>query len=98
MHFYINSPIKTQGLLQKYIHFKINRLQGNILIGICNSLNHQSIDYILNKSGELKKKESIDSKYKLIKKIPNFTISEGDIIYLMYYPLKQQLRIENQTL
>jgi hypothetical protein len=35
---------------------RIKRLKGNLLMGICSSLNSNSIDLVMNKYGEIKKK------------------------------------------
>ena len=53
----------------KFFYDFFKKFLGNILIGICNSLKMDSVDFIVNIHGELKKKESTESKYKLIRKI-----------------------------
>lgn len=36
---------------------KINKMMGNILLGFCSNMNINSLDYIVNKYGELKRKD-----------------------------------------
>ena len=56
--------IKTQGVLGQKWKMKINILNGNLLLGICSTLCLHSVDLIINKYGEIKKKEWNDNKYK----------------------------------
>lgn len=71
-------------------------LKGNLLIGICSSLFVNSVDFVINRFGEIKKKESSENKYKLIRK-GSLTFSEGDILIFKYMALKKVLKIENQS-
>ena len=74
----------------------IKTLKGNLLIGICSSLSSTSIDYVINKYGEIKKKELDQNKYKLIRKC-EINFSENDVISFSYIPIKKTLRIKNET-
>lgn len=65
---------------------KLNVLKGNLLIGICSTLCHYSIDFIINRLGEVKKKEWNENKYKHSRKA-NFSFGESDILSFQYMPL-----------
>lgn len=62
------------------------------MIGICSSLLISSVDFVINRFGEIKKKESAENKYKLIRK-GNLTFSEGDVISFKYLALRKVLKI-----
>ena len=96
LHFYITYPIKTEAVVGTEWKLHIKTLQGNLLIGVCSSLAQDSLDYVINKFGEIKKKESNESKYKLIRKT-NLTFSEADTIIFKYQASRRSLRIENET-
>ena len=67
---------------------------GNILLGFCSSLQVNSVDYIINKYGEVKKKEMNVSKYKLVRKSEDgFSFSCGDVIRFKYMSLKKCVRL-----
>lgn len=66
------------------------------MIGVCSSLAPDSLDYVINKFGEIKKKESNEHKYKLIRKT-NLTFSESDVICFKYQAARRILKIENET-
>lgn len=69
LHFYIIHKIKTQSIFGLQWKMRIVVLQGNLLLGICSSLCHHSIDFIINRLGEVKKKEWNENKYKHIRKV-----------------------------
>ena len=69
---------------------------GNILIGFCSNVNINSLDYIVNKYGELKRKDIHENKYKIIRK-NEFSFSEGDVIRCRYMSLLKMIKIENVT-
>jgi hypothetical protein len=71
-------------------------LKGNMLIGVCSSLETNSTDLIINRFGEIKKKEPDLDKYKLIRKSA-LTFQEGDIIGFKYITPRRALKIENET-
>ncbi|CAD8192062.1 unnamed protein product [Paramecium octaurelia] len=96
LHFYINHKIKTQAVQGIIWRMRIQTLKGNLLIGICSTLCHYSIDFIINKLGEIKRKEWNENKYKLLRK-GNFTFSEGDTLTFQFMPLQQCLRITNEN-
>ncbi|KAM3138223.1 hypothetical protein pb186bvf_009686 [Paramecium bursaria] len=96
LHFYVNHKIKTQSIQGVQWRIKIQTLQGNLLLGICSTLCHYSIDFIMNRLGETKKKEWNENKYKQLRKV-NFTFGEGDTLSFQFMPLSQCLRITNET-
>lgn len=55
-----------------------------------------SLDYIVNKYGELKRKDVHDSKYKIVRK-NDFSFSQGDIIRCRYLSLRKAIKLENET-
>lgn len=57
LHFYITYPIKTESLVGSEWKLHVKTLQGNLLIGVCSSLCPNSVDFVINKFGEIKKKE-----------------------------------------
>lgn len=67
---------------------------GNILIGFCSNMNIKSLDYIVNKYGELKRKDINESKYKIVRR-NEFSFSEGDVIRCRYLSLLKVIKIEN---
>jgi hypothetical protein len=73
---------------------KINKMMGNILLGFCSNMNIHSLDYIVNKYGELKRKDVHDTKYKIVRK-NQFSFSQGDIIRFRYLSLLKVIKIEN---
>ena len=76
---------------------KINKMNGSILIGFCSCMHVNSIDYIINKYGELKRKDLNESKYRIIKKDQAFHFETGDIIKFQYKSLKRVIKIFNET-
>jgi len=58
LHFYLTSSIKTESPVGFQWKININILKGNLLIGICSSLSTNSVDFVINRFGEIKKKES----------------------------------------
>lgn len=69
LHFYLTSSIKTESPVGFQWRVKVRTLKGNLLIGICSSLSTNSVDFVINRFGEIKKKESNENKYKLIRKV-----------------------------
>lgn len=69
---------------------------GNILLGFCSNMHIHSLDYIVNKYGELKRKDIHESKYKIIRK-NDFLFNQGDIIRCRYISLLKMIKIENET-
>ena len=69
-------------------------MMGNILIGFCSNININSLDYIVNKYGELKRKDIHESKYKIVRK-NDFSFAQGDTIRCRYLSLLKVIRIEN---
>jgi len=86
LHFYLTKGIKTQSVLGVQWKVRICILNGNLLLGLCSTLCHHSVDYIINKFGEIKKKEWNDNKYKPIRKV-NFMFGEGETLVFTYLPL-----------
>lgn len=41
---------------------------GNILLGFCSNMGMYSLDFIINKYGEIKRKNVNESKYKYVRK------------------------------
>lgn len=69
---------------------------GNILIGFCSSMSVNSLDYVINKYGDIKKKNNNDSKYKLVRKCDNgFGFGCGDVVKFRYVSLDKCIRIWN---
>ncbi len=90
------NPIYTESIVSIKWGIKINKMIGNILLGFCSSMNVNSIDFVINKYGDLKKKNSTESKYKLIKKSDGaFSFSCGDIIKFRYVGVAKSIRIWN---
>jgi hypothetical protein len=75
---------------------KIQRLLGSLLLGICSTLTHNSLDIIINKIGEIKKKEENENKYRFIRK-GEFLFGSDDVLVFNFTPFNQILRIENET-
>lgn len=69
-------------------------MMGNILLGFCSTMNISSLDYIVNKYGELKRKDTNECKYKIIRK-NEFNFLQGDIIHCRYLSLLNTIKIEN---
>jgi hypothetical protein len=69
LHFYITYPIKTESVVGNEWKLSVKTLQGNLLIGVCSSLCTNSVDFVINKFGEIKKKECNENKYKLVRKV-----------------------------
>lgn len=69
LHFYITYPIKTEAFVGSEWRLNVKSLQGNLLIGVCSSLCTNSVDFVINKFGEIKKKEWNENKYKLVRKV-----------------------------
>jgi hypothetical protein len=60
-------------------------MNGNILIGFCSSITINSLDYAINKYGDLKRKNTNENKYKLINKNDGgFIFNYGDVIKFKY--------------
>jgi Na+/citrate or Na+/malate symporter len=57
LHFYVKNSIVTSSIVGLEWRIRIKSLKGNLLIGICSSLSSNSIDLVMNKYGEIKKKE-----------------------------------------
>lgn len=68
LHFYIANPIHTNSFASIKWSIRVNKMMGNILIGFCSNMNINSLDYIVNKYGELKRKDIHESKYKIVRK------------------------------
>ena len=71
-------------------------MMGNILLGFCSNMNINSLDYIVNKYGELKRKDIRESKYKIVRK-NDFSFTQGDIIRCRFMSLLKVIKIENET-
>ncbi len=71
-------------------------MMGNILIGFCSNMSINSLDYIVNKFGELKRKDMNESKYKIVRK-NDFSFTQGDTIRCRFSSLLKLIRIENIT-
>lgn len=56
LHFYLINPLRCNSPLSVGWRMRIYRLTGNLLIGFCSSMCTSSLDYVINKFGELKKK------------------------------------------
>ncbi len=57
-----------------------------------------SLDYVINKYGEIKKKNTHESKYKLVRKnYEGFCFGCGDVIKFRYVSLDKCIRIWNET-
>ncbi|CAD8077982.1 unnamed protein product [Paramecium sonneborni] len=95
LHFYVDYHFTT-GLEGYEWRIRLIRLRGNLLIGICSSQLSNSVDFIVNRLGEVKKKEENDNRYHIIRKV-NFTFGEGDVIRFQILPFMQCLRITNET-
>ena len=95
LHFYVVNPIYTGSIASIKWAIKINKMIGNILLGFCSSLQINSLDYIINKYGEVKRKEINVNRYKMIRKSEGFSFSCGDVIRFKYMSLKKCIKIEN---
>ncbi|CAD8077259.1 unnamed protein product [Paramecium sonneborni] len=95
LHFYVDYHFTT-GLEGYEWRTRLIRLRGNLLIGVCSSQLSNSVDFIVNRLGEVKKKEENDNRYHIIRKV-NFTFGEGDVIRFQILPFMQCLRITNET-
>lgn len=69
---------------------------GNILLGFCSNMNINSLDYIVNKYGELKRKDISHNKYKIVRK-NDFGFSQGDILICSYISSVKTIRIRNES-
>lgn len=57
-----------------------------------------SLDFIINKYGEIKRKNVNESKYKYMRKSQEeFSFHCGDILRFRYYSLSKCIKIENET-
>lgn len=56
LHFYLTSSIKTESPVGFQWRINVSNLKGNLLIGICSSLCTNSVDFVINRFGEIKKK------------------------------------------
>jgi len=92
LHFYIWNPIYTDSFASMKWTIKINKMMGNILLGFCSSMNINSLDYIVNKYGELKRKDIHESKYKIVRK-NDFSFTQGDIIRCRYMSLLKVIKL-----
>lgn len=71
---------------------------GNILVGFCSSMSVNSLDYVINKYGEVKKKNNCESKYRLVRKgLEGFGFACGDVLRFRYVGLGKCIRIWNET-
>jgi hypothetical protein len=71
-------------------------MYGNILIGFCSSITINSLDYAINKYGEIKRKNTNENKYKFIcKNDGGFLFSCGDIIRFKYTSFDKCIHIWN---
>lgn len=68
LHFYVLNPIYTESIASIKWGVKINKMIGNILIGFCSSMTVNSLDYVINKYGDIKRKSNNESKYRLVRK------------------------------
>lgn len=71
---------------------------GNILIGFCSSITINSLDYVINQYGDLKRKNNNQTKYKLVcKNDGGFIFVCGDIIRFKYASSDRCIHILNET-
>lgn len=71
---------------------------GNILLGFCSNMGIHSLDYIINKYGEIKRKNTNETKYKFVRKSEKgFCFNCGDVLRFRYYSLRKCIRIENES-
>lgn len=96
LHFYIHNPIYTDSFASIEWALRVNRMTGNVLLGFCSNMNINSLDYIVNKYGELKRKDVTHSKYKIVRK-NDFTFAQGDLIRCRYISLLKVIRVDNET-
>ncbi len=92
LHFYILNPIYTDSFASIQWSIRINQMSGNILLGFCSNTNINSLDYIVNKYGELKRKDIRNSKYHIVRK-NDFFFSQGDVIRCRYLSLLKSIKL-----
>lgn len=98
LHFYVLHPIYTDSIASIKWSIKVNKMIGNILVGFCSSMSLNSLDYVINKYGEIKRKNTQESKYKLVRKnYDGFCFGCGDVIKFRYVSLDKCIRIWNET-
>ena len=91
------NPIYTDSIASIKWGIKITKMIGSILIGFCSSMNLNSLDFVINKYGEIKRKSPNENKYKLVRKSEEFLFGCGDIIKFKYASLPKCIRIWNET-
>ncbi len=96
LHFYITTPIRVHSLVGFEWKLRVVSLEGNLLLGLCSTLCPNSVDLIINKYGEVKRKEWNEHKYKFLRK-EVFYFAEGDVLLFKYHPYTQCLTIDNET-
>lgn len=70
---------------------------GNILVGFCSSMGINSLDYVINKYGEIKRKALGETRYRLVRKAEGFGFACGDTIKFKYVGLHKCIKIWNET-
>jgi hypothetical protein len=97
LHFYISTPIHLNSIAAIEWYLTIEKLKGNLLLGFCSSIGGESLDLIVNKYGEVKKKDLGENKYKLIRKAESFMFGAKDKIEFVYEGRRRVLTIANRT-
>ncbi len=98
LHFYVLNPIYTDSIVSVKWAIKINKMIGNILVGFCSSLGVNSLDYVITKYGDIKKKNYNESRYRLVRKgEEGFCFGCGDVLKFKYVSLSKCIRIWNET-
>lgn len=92
LHFYIINPIFTDSFVSIQWSIHVKQMSGNILLGFCSNMNINSLDYIVNKYGELKRKDVHLSKYHIVRK-NDFSFSQGDIIRCRFQSLQKCIKL-----
>ncbi|KAL4490864.1 hypothetical protein ABPG72_008600 [Tetrahymena utriculariae] len=86
LHFFLNRPFYVHSPVLQMFKIRIDKLQGNIIMGISDSQLQNSMDFMVNKQGDIKKKEKNENKYKQKDRAANFIIQEKNTILIKYIP------------
>ncbi|EGR32475.1 traf-type zinc finger family protein, putative [Ichthyophthirius multifiliis] len=97
LHFFINKSFSVHSPIIYIWRLIIEKLQGNMLIGISDSQTQNSMDFIVNKGGDIKKKEKSENKYKQKEKSKDFVFQENDVIQIKYMPFIYTVEFNNLT-
>lgn len=72
-------------------------MNGSILLGFCSSTTVNSRDFIINKYGEVKRKELGESKYRIVRKVEGFGFGTGDVLRFRYSAMGRCIKLINET-